>query len=103
MIFAALDEAASRGELLLVDGGMCRWHRRKDGIIVIREILVLPHRRRTGVGRRLVQDVITRARGVVQAKCPVKLEESNLFWRAMGFTLIQEKDGINLWQRPSQG
>lgn len=56
MIFAALKEAAERGELLLVEGGLCRWHRRRDGIVVIREIIVLPPHRRKGVGRALAAD-----------------------------------------------
>ena len=103
MIFAALDEAASRGELLLVPDGLCRFHRRRDGVVVVREILVLPFRRRTGVGRRLIQDVLARARGSpVQARCPVKYEAANRFWAAMGFTLVSESKGVNLWQRPAR-
>ncbi len=35
MIFEALYESAKRGELLLVEGGMCRWHLRRDGVLVI--------------------------------------------------------------------
>jgi GNAT superfamily N-acetyltransferase len=102
MIFAAMEEAASRGELILVEGGLCRWHRRRDGIIVIREILVLPHLRRKGIASKMLTHVLAMTRGVVQAKCPVKLE-SNEFWKASGFTLVSEKEGINLWQRPSHG
>jgi hypothetical protein len=51
MIFVALEEAASKGQLLLIDGGMCRFHKRKDGVTVIREIIVLPTRRKQGVGQ----------------------------------------------------
>lgn len=36
-----MSEAADKGELILVDGGMCRYHRRRDGVVVVREILVL--------------------------------------------------------------
>ncbi len=101
MIFVALDESASKGELLLVEGGMLRYHRRRDGIFVIREILVLPTHRRKGVGRALVSEVISRARlHTIRCKCPAKYVESNLFWSAMGFTLLEEKGGVNLWQRP---
>lgn len=104
MIFVALEESARKGELLLVDGGMCRYHRRRDGVVVIREILVLPSRRRCGIGRNLVAEVIQVAHGrVVRCKCPEKYAAANQFWRAMGFTLIEQKDGVNLWQRPSQG
>lgn len=104
MIFVALSESADKGELLLVDGGMCRYHRRKDGIHTIREILILPQFRRKGVGTKLVLEVMGRADGrPIKARCPVKYVEANLFWRAMGFALLEERDGINLWQRPAQG
>lgn len=36
MIFAALLESSDRNELVLVDGGLCRWHKRKDESVVIR-------------------------------------------------------------------
>lgn len=101
MIFVALSEAADKGELLLVTDGLCRFHRRRDGVFVIREIIVLPFRRRTGVGRRLVEDVLMRAGpdAVVRAKCPVAYE-SNRFWAAMGFRLVGEATGgINAWER----
>lgn len=102
MIFTVLSEAAERGELLLVQDGMCRWHRRRDGVVVIREILVLPLQRRKGLGRSLVAEVLARSHGsAVQARCPVKYHEANQFWAAMGFTLITERQGINLWQRPA--
>jgi hypothetical protein len=42
VIFAALNEAAERGELLLTVGGLCRFHLRRDGVVVIRELLVVP-------------------------------------------------------------
>lgn len=102
MIFVALSEAADKGQLLLVDGGMCRWHRRKDGVVVIREILVMPTIRRTGIGHRMIAHVLASNSGrVVRAKCPVKYVSGNAFWEAMAFTLIETKDGINVWQRPA--
>lgn len=102
MIFVALNEAAEKGELILIQDGMCRFHRRRDGVYVIREILVLPFRRRTGLGRSLVTAVLARAGGhPIQARCPVKYEGANAFWKSMGFTVIKEVDGVNLWQRPS--
>ncbi len=98
MIFAALDEASRKGELLLVTDGMCRWHLRRDGVVVIRELIVLPFRRRTGVGRRLVEDVRTRNPGkTLLAKCPAQYE-SNAFWAALGFHLTPGK--INEWRLP---
>ncbi|HEY3281377.1 MAG TPA: GNAT family N-acetyltransferase [Armatimonadota bacterium] len=55
MIFEALSEAADRGELLLVDGGICHYHLRRDGQITIREILVLPERRHQGIGTAMLE------------------------------------------------
>lgn len=101
MILVALEEAAQKGELLIVDGGMLRYHRRRDGVHTIRELIVLPQHRRKGIGTRLVMEVICRARGfAARARCP-KDYAANAFWAALAFTLIEEKDGINLWQRPA--
>lgn len=98
MLLVALNEAAERGELILVMDGMCRWHRRRDGVVVIREILVLPFRRRTGVGRRMLWQVSAANPGrPIEARCPVGYE-SNDWWKAMGFDLISTEDGINLWR-----
>jgi len=97
MIFAALDEAASKGELILVFDGLCRFHRRKDGVVVIRELIVMPFRRRTGVGRRLLEQLRRRFPGAaLEAKCPASYE-SNGFWRACGFALAEEGE-VNRWR-----
>jgi len=105
-MFIELAEAAHRGELILADGGMCRWHLRRDGVVTIRELFVLPGRRRQGIGERIFCDVLA-ARGngsrVIRCRCPVACESGNAFWRKMGFTLLETKDGLNLWQRPSHG
>lgn len=97
MIFSALSEAADRGELLLVDGGLCRWHLRRDGVLVIREVIVLPGQRRQGIGSRLVHRACKTHHGLVIAKCPVAYE-ANDFWRAMGFVLHGTVKGINEWR-----
>ncbi len=97
MIFAALSEAADRGELLLVDGGLCRFHLRRDGVLVIREVIVLVDRRRQGIGSKLVHRACKTHSGMVMAKCPTDYE-SNKFWRALGFVLVSEDKGINEWR-----
>ena len=90
-----LSESADLGRLLLVDGGMLRYHQRRDGVCVIREILVLPSCRRKGIGKGLVREILSRAGDrPVQARCPEKYAEANLFWAAMAFARMEEKDGI---------
>jgi GNAT superfamily N-acetyltransferase len=97
VIFVALSEAAERGELLLVPGGMCRFHCRKDGTITIREILVLPGCRKHGIGRGLIRQIVATHPGVLlRARCPTGYE-ANHFWARLGFELAEEKVGVNLW------
>jgi len=99
VIFQTLLESAERGELLLVNGGMCRYHRRQDGQCTIREILVLPERRCQGIGRRLVEAVRSLAEPqCLVVRCPGNLE-SNGFWERMGFDLVETVEGINTWRR----
>jgi len=97
MIFAALREAADRNELILVENGLCRFHLRRGGDLVIREVIVLPSARRQGIGSKIVHWVCKTHRGIVIAKCP-KEYESNSFWAALGFCLVRETKGINEWQ-----
>jgi GNAT superfamily N-acetyltransferase len=96
MIFVVLSEAAEKGELLLVRDGLCRWHLRRDGVVVIRELLVLPEARKQGIGKLLVSTVRERNRGRrILAKCP-KNYPSNAFWQRIGFALASEA-AVNEW------
>jgi GNAT superfamily N-acetyltransferase len=99
VIFVALCEAADRGELLLVDSGMCRFHQRRDGVVVVREIIVLPQHRRQGIGTALVERVRGRHPGArILAKCPAEYA-SNSFWAALGFVKSEASpvSGVNEW------
>jgi N-acetylglutamate synthase-like GNAT family acetyltransferase len=99
MIFTAMSEAADRGELLLVDGGLCRFHLRRDGVVVIRELLTLPSVRGLGVGRGLVGAVMTRHPGsLVRAVCPASYR-SNGFWAHMGFAAVDRDELRVVWER----
>jgi GNAT superfamily N-acetyltransferase len=101
MLFVALAEAADRGTLLLVSGGLCRWHRRRDGRVTIRELVVLPAQRRQGIGRALVEQVARLNPGCpLSARCPV-CYPSNGFWPAVGFDLVDTVKGANVWRRPA--
>jgi N-acetylglutamate synthase-like GNAT family acetyltransferase len=98
VIFSALSEAAEAGELLLVAGGMCRFHQRKDGVVVIRELLVLPTCRRSGIGTGLIQSIRRmHPDATIRAVCPAWYP-SNAFWRNRGFELVREEPQANTWE-----
>lgn len=98
MIFAALDEADRRDELFLVEGGLLRYHLRKDGVATIREVLVLRECRGRGIGRELVERVRRRhPAATLRARCPAELP-SNGFWRRLGFSLVSS-GAVNVWER----
>lgn len=97
MILVALLEAAERGELILMQDGMCRWHLRRDGIVVIREILVSPCRQGQGIGRKMVELVKAKNPGaVLVAKCPLDYE-ANIFWKLLGFTEVGRTEKLIEW------
>ena len=81
MLFETLWESAQRGELWLVDGGLCHWHLRRDGQLTIREIISL----RRGAGGELLER-LKRVPGAVSivAKCPTDLE-ANSWYARRGF------------------
>lgn len=97
MIFVILQEAAARGELILVDNGVLRWHRRRDGVVVIHEILVQPWAYRQGVGRTMVRQVQERNPGCpLLARCPAEYT-ANDFWLALGFVCQGREKDNNVW------
>lgn len=81
MIFKSLHESAEKNELLLVDGGFCHWHLRRDGQLTIREIIST----RPGAGSLMLE----RLRHIVGAtslfaKCPAELP-ANGWYAKKGF------------------
>lgn len=99
MIFEALYDSARHGELILIDGGYCRWHLRADGQVTIREIISL----RPGAGQVMLQR-LRQVQGAssVLARCPARLP-ANDWYRRRGFKLEkveQTKRGteINVWR-----
>lgn len=87
MIFETLYESSKRGELLLVDGGFCHWHLRRDGQLTIREIISL----KPGQGSFML-NILRCKHGATSifAKCPADLE-ANDWYRRQGFTLEAEE------------
>ena len=99
MVFEALYDAMQHGELILVDGGLCHWHLRRDGQVTIREIISTRNGAGTEMLSRLKQ---THGAKSLLARCPADLE-SNHWYARRGFTLEateQTKTGrlINVWR-----
>ena len=82
MIFETLYESAKRGELLLITGGFCHWHQRKDGQLTIREIIST----RPGAGAEMLEALKQQPATSIFAKCPIDLE-SNTWYAKKGFEL----------------
>lgn len=81
MIFEALWEGARRGELLLLDGGLCHWHLRRDGQLTIREIIST----RPGAGKEMLARLrAVRGACCLYAVCPDDLS-ANDWYRRRGF------------------
>ena len=99
MIFDALYESAQRGELMLIDGGFCHWHLRRDGQLTIREIIST----RAGAGSEMLARLMAVPGATcIVAKCPATLA-ANAWYERRGFYCIRgetTKSGqlINLWQ-----
>lgn len=99
VIFEILWESAQRGELLLVEGGFCHWHLRRDGQLTIREIISI----RPGAGAEILFYLRTRPGATsIFAKCPFELS-ANEWYQRRGFILEGEectKTGrkINHWR-----
>lgn len=100
MIFETLFDSAKRGELLLVDGGLCHWHLRKDRQLTIREIISI----RKGAGSQMLEALKAKPAESIFAKCPSDLEANN-WYQKKGFQLEgveTTKSGrrLNCWRLP---
>lgn len=99
MIFETLYDSAQRGELLLVDGGMCHWHLRRDGQLTIREIIAT----RRGAGSEML-DVLRQTPGATSlfAKCPADLVANEWYarrgFRCEGEETMPSKRRLKLWR-----
>lgn len=99
VIFEALYSSAQRGELLLVEGGFCHWHLRRDGQLTIREIISTS----PGAGSRMLATLLqTPGARTIVAKCPTSLPSNN-WYRRRGFALIRTEltrtgRTLNVWQ-----
>ena len=98
----ALEEHCKKGFLLVAESGgeiagFCNFNKRKDGVSVIYEICTDYRYRGNGVARKMI-DALSRP---IQLKCPID-NESNNFYAAMGFKLIDVEAGkkrkLNVWE-----
>ncbi|MBD3261991.1 MAG: N-acetyltransferase [Candidatus Altiarchaeales archaeon] len=81
--FESLWKSAQRGELILIDGGFCRFHLRKDRQLTIYEIISL----RPGAGSEMLEQ-LRQVEGTTSifARCPVDLD-ANRWYKRRGFVL----------------
>ena len=87
MIFETLHDSAQRGELLLIDGGFCHWHLRRDGQLTIREIIST----RRGAGGEMLDILRSTADAIsLFAKCPADLP-ANEWYERRGFVCEGEE------------
>lgn len=83
MIFETLWESSKKGELILIEGGFCHWHLRRDGQITIREIIS----QRPGAGVEMLEVLKGKQQALsLFAKCPADLE-ANGWYERQGFVL----------------
>lgn len=101
MIFETLYESAQRGELLLINGGFCHWHLRRDGQLTIREIIST----RPGAGSAMLTELMfTPAASSIFAKCPADLP-ANAWYERHGFLyegteITKSGRELKLWRLP---
>lgn len=104
MIFETLNESNERGELLLVSGGMCHWHLRRDGQLTIREIIVQRDRQGWGIGTAMLAQLKATPGAIsIFAKCPAGLRRANEWYEWQGFVLegtetTRSGRELNLWR-----
>ena len=101
----AMREAADKGFVFIVDGGLCEFRLRKDKQITIYTIVST----KPGVGSTLFKRLLSYADDVgctfIQAKCPTDLE-SNKWYAKKGFDLHMTEHtkrtgrALNVWRYP---
>ena len=98
MIFESLHESNQKGELLLLNGGYCRWHKKRDGVITIYEIIS----QRPGAGQAMLARLVEQQPVAIVAKCPTDLA-ANAWYEQRGFVLDRTETTssgrqLNVWR-----
>lgn len=104
MLFQALLESAQKGELILIAGGICRWHLRRDKQITIKEIISTSPGAGTEMLRILLDTARSKGATSLFAKCPEKLL-ANSWYGKKGFTkeeveTLPSGTRLVLWRLP---
>ncbi|MEX1011058.1 MAG: hypothetical protein WDZ29_03270 [Balneolaceae bacterium] len=83
MLFERLMKARENGELILIEGGICMYHLRKDRQLTITEIVST----RPGAGSEMLE-TLKQVKGAesIFAKCPAGLK-ANDWYKRKGFQL----------------
>lgn len=102
MVFESLYKSAELGELMVIDGGLCQWHLRRDDQLTIQVIIAT----KKGAGSKMLQRLKEKPAKFIFAKCPADLE-ANGWYEKKGFRLIdtsQTKTGrlVNHWRMELQ-
>lgn len=87
MVFESIYESAQAKELILIDGGFCRYHVRKDGDLTIREIIST----RPGAGTEML-NMLKENKKIysIFARCPARLE-ANKWYQKKGFEMEKKE------------
>lgn len=102
--FTELYDSAKKGELILIDGGICQYHLRRDGQITIHSIISISPGAGSKMFKMLLKEAKQKKAFCLVAKCPSNLE-SNKWYKKKGFkktTTEKLKSGtiINVWHLP---
>ncbi len=93
MVFVSLYESLQRGELIMVDGGLCQYRLRRDGQLTIHVILS----NKPGVGKQMLEILkLVKGARFLLAKCPIQYE-SNAWYEKNGFILDRIEGTNNIW------
>ncbi|MFA5080895.1 MAG: N-acetyltransferase [Candidatus Paceibacterota bacterium] len=99
IMLQVLIDAAAKNEIILIEGGYCLWHLRKNGQLTISEILSI----KKGAGNKMLSILKKKKAFKIVAKCPVHYD-SNEWYKRRGFKLVKvektrstNKD-INVWE-----
>ncbi len=96
MCFNITFDAYKKDEIIMIDGGFCRYHIRKDGQLTIHEIFS----NKKGSGKKILSLLLEKDCRFILAKCPKNLP-ANYWYERNGFFLngVENNGMLNVWRR----